>query len=341
MLWDQNPNCHHFQGTILSHLTAALTSRLSFLLSLLSNLTWHNNVSVFFLKQSQSIIPKTIIHFVFHMNGNTLWAILPSGPAYRHAFISIIPILIQPLITSKFCNYPYKDGLLFLSRPSLYSLVSLSLAFSFLSAVHIMSPALSNPFSCTSLPKKSGPPHCDPSLLLDLRLVLPSRTLCSGETGSSPHTYPPQPACVILFAPSGTPSPFLFKIYFKICIYLLCWVSLVCKILDPCCGMWDLKLWCGELLVAEWKALSCCMWGLVPWQGSNPSTPHSTLAIGPEGSPKNLDFFFLAAPCSFLNQVLNLGPRQWKHWVLTPGLPGKPWKTVSLLSKPTPSARPS
>ena len=220
MLWDQNQNCHHFQGAILSHLTAALTSKLSFLLSLLANLTWRNNVSVFFLKQLQSVIPKTIIHFVFHVNVNTLWAILPSGPTYCHGFISIVPILIQSLITSKFYNYTHKDGLLFLSRPSLYSLVSLSLAFSFLSAVHIMSPALSNPFSCTSLPKKSGPPHCDPSLLLDLLLVLPSCTLCSGKTGSSPHTYPPQTASVILFAPSGMPSPFLFKIYFKIFIHL-------------------------------------------------------------------------------------------------------------------------
>ena len=33
------------------------------------------------------------------------------------------------------------------------------------------------------------------------------------------------------------------------------------------------------------------MWGLGPDQGSNPSTPHSVLATGPAGSPKNLDFF--------------------------------------------------
>ena len=101
MLWDQNQNCHHIQGAILSHLTAALTSKLSFLLSLLANLTWRNNVSVFFLKQLQSVIPKTIIHFVFHVNVNTLWAILPSGPTYCHGFISIVPILIQSLITTE------------------------------------------------------------------------------------------------------------------------------------------------------------------------------------------------------------------------------------------------
>lgn len=163
---------------------------------------------------------------------------LPSGPAYCHVFISIVPILIQSLITSKFCNY---ETLLFLSWPSPYALVSCSLVFPFLSAVHIMSPALSNPFSCTSLSRKLGPPRCDPSWLL----VPPSCSLCSGRTRSSPHTYPPQPACGILFASSGMPLLFFLKYIFKyLFIYLPCWVSLWRT------GSWILDVECGILSCA-------------------------------------------------------------------------------------------
>lgn len=95
------------------------------------------------------------------------------------------------------------------------------------------------------------------------------------------------------------------------------------RILDPWCGMWDLKLCHGERLVAECKLWVVASGVWFPDHGSNLSTPHSTLAIGPAESPKNLDFFFLAAPRSFLNQVLNPGPHQGKHWALTTRRPGK------------------